>query len=232
VIRVVVVDDQALVRRGIATILGGADDLEVAAEASDGLGAIELAQRTEPDVVIMDLRMPGLDGVGATLQLLRLPRPPRVLVLTTFDLDDYVVQALRAGASGYLLKDVEPAEMVAAVRAVAAGELTLAPQVLRRVVTGYVAGASDVADPRLTKLSDRELEVLRLLGDGLTNAEISARLVISLPTTKTHVGNILTKLDLRDRVQAAIFAHRSGLLGRRQDLQNPVAHRGPLRSSS
>ena len=164
-----------------------------------------------PDVVLMDLRMPVLDGIAATERVLRLPEPPRVLVLTTFDVDDYVVDALRVGASGYLLKDVEPEDLVRAVRAVAAGDMPLAPTVLRRLVSSYVDRRGAPSDARLEALSQREREVLGLLGDGLTNAEICERLVVSLPTTKTHVASVLAKLGLRDRVQAAIFAQQQGI---------------------
>jgi len=212
-IRVLVADDQTLVRRGFAMMLGR-QDFDVVGEAVDGLDAVEQATRLRPDVVVMDVRMPRLDGIGATAQLMRLPSPPAVLVLTTFDLDEYVVGALRAGASGYLLKDVEPEALADAVRRVEAGDLPLAPQVLRRVVDGYVTGSPATADPRVVRLSPRELEVLELLGEGMSNGEISARLVVSLPTTKSHVASILAKLDLRDRIQAAIFAHRAGLVGR------------------
>jgi DNA-binding NarL/FixJ family response regulator len=212
VTRVVVADDQALVRSGFAMMLAAHDDLEVVGEAKDGREAVALARSARPDVVLMDIQMPVLDGISATQAILREPDPPRVLVLTTFDVDEYVVEALRAGASGYLLKDVEPSDLVAAVRAAEAGELPLAPQVLRRVVEGYVQRPPRETDPRLARLSDREREVLVLVGRGMSNAEIGAELFISLPTTKSHVAAILTKLELRDRVQAAILAHRLGLV--------------------
>jgi len=172
---------------------------------------VRLCAEHAPDVVLMDLRMPVLDGIGATERVLRLPHPPRVLVLTTFDVDEYVVDALRVGASGYLLKDVEPDDLVRAVRAVAAGDMPFAPAVLQRLVTAYVERRGRPSDDRLDTLSQREREVLALLGDGLTNAEICDRLVVSLPTAKTHVANVLAKLGLRDRVQAAIFAQQHGL---------------------
>jgi DNA-binding NarL/FixJ family response regulator len=212
VTRVVVADDQALVRSGFAMMLAAHDDIEVVGEAKDGREAIALARSARPDVVLMDIQMPVLDGISATQAILREPDPPRVLVLTTFDVDEYVVEALRAGASGYLLKDVEPSDLVAAVRAAEAGELPLAPQVLRRVVDGYVQRPLRETDPRLARLSDREREVLVLVGRGMSNAEISGELFISLATTKSHVAAILTKLELRDRVQAAILAHRLGLV--------------------
>ena len=186
-------------------------DLTVLAEAADGHEALALARRLRPDVVLMDIRMPGMDGIAATGRVVA-ERLARVLVLTTFDADDFVIEALRAGASGYLLKDVDPQDLVAAVRATAVGDLPLSPSVLRRVVDGYVRQAHPSTDPRLNRLSAREREVLVLLGEGLSNAEICERLVVSLPTVKTHVAGILAKLDLRDRVQAAVLAHRNGLV--------------------
>jgi DNA-binding NarL/FixJ family response regulator len=212
VTRVVVADDQALVRSGFAMMLDAHDDVEVVGQAKDGREAVALTRSTRPDVVLMDIQMPVLDGIAATQEILRAPDPPRVLVLTTFDVDEYVVEALRSGASGYLLKDVEPEDLVAAVRAAASGELPLAPRVLRRVVEGYVGRPRHASDRRLERLSEREREVLVLVGEGLSNAEISARLFVSMPTTKSHVAAILTKLELRDRVQAAILAHRLGLV--------------------
>jgi len=209
VIRVLVADDQNLVRGGFELMLSQHDDIDVVATAADGREAVRLVREHRPDVVLMDIRMPVLDGIAATEQVLREPHPPRVLVLTTFDLDDYVVDALRVGASGYLLKDVEPADLVRAVRSVAVGDMPLAPAVLGRLVSSYIGGRAASPDPRLGLLSDREREVLGLLGRGLTNAEICDALVVSLPTTKTHVANVLAKLDLRDRVQAAIFAQQN-----------------------
>jgi DNA-binding NarL/FixJ family response regulator len=211
VINVLIADDQALVRGGFRLMLDQQPDMHVCGEACDGVEAVQLARQQCPDVVLMDIRMPNVDGIAATTQLVR-AGIGRVLVLTTFDLDDYVIDALRAGASGYLLKDVDPPDLVAAVRAVATGELSLAPAVLSRVVAAYRDGGRRPPDKRLERLSEREQEVLVLLGNGLTNTEICERLVVSLPTTKTHVANILAKLDLRDRVQAAIYAHRSGLV--------------------
>jgi DNA-binding NarL/FixJ family response regulator len=209
-IRVLIADDQALVRGGFRLMLEQNSDITVCGEAADGVEAVRRAGELLPDVILMDIRMPNLDGIAATERLVHAGLG-RVLVLTTFDVDDYVVDALRAGASGYLLKDVEPDDLVTAVRAVADGDLPLSPTVLRRVVAGFVGAARRPVDDRLDRLSDREREVLVLLGQGLTNAEICHHLVVSMPTTKTHVANVLAKLVLRDRVQAAIFAHRNGL---------------------
>jgi DNA-binding NarL/FixJ family response regulator len=209
-IRVLIADDQALVRSGFRLMLEQQPAITVCGEAADGLEAVRRAGELLPDVILMDIRMPNLDGIAATERLVR-ARLGRVLVLTTFDVDDYVVDALRSGASGYLLKDVEPGDLVTAVRAVADGDLPLSPAVLRRVVAGYVDTSRRPLDERLDRLSNREREVLILLGQGLSNAEICQHLVVSMPTTKTHVANVLAKLDLRDRVQAAIFAHRNGL---------------------
>jgi DNA-binding NarL/FixJ family response regulator len=211
-IRVLIADDQALVRSGFRLMLEQQPDITVCGEAADGLEAVRRAGELLPDVILMDIRMPNLDGIAATERLVR-ARLGRVLVLTTFDVDDYVVDALRSGASGYLLKDVEPGDLVTAVRAVADGDLPLSPAVLRRVVAGYVDTSRRPLDERLDRLSNREREVLILLGQGLSNAEICQHLVVSMPTTKTHVANVLAKLVLRDRVQAAIFAHRNGLEG-------------------
>lgn len=211
--RVLVVDDQALVRTGFRMILDAEPDLDVVGEAADGLEAVHVAEAARPDVVLMDIRMPNLDGVEATRRLTA-ASPARVLVLTTFDLDEYVVEALRAGASGFLLKDVPPEELVAAVRTVARGDAVLAPTVTRRLLDRYAARlpAPVRTPPELASLTERELEVLRHLARGQSNAEIAASLYLGETTVKTHVGRILTKLGVRDRVQAVVFAYESGLV--------------------
>jgi DNA-binding NarL/FixJ family response regulator len=217
VIRVLVCDDQALVRAGFVTILNAQPDIEVAGEASDGRAAVETAGRVRPDVVVMDVRMPVLDGIEATRRLAGpgVADPAKVLVVTTFNVDEYVYEALRAGASGFLLKDARPAELVDAVRTIAAGEALLSPAVTRRLVGNFAArvrpAEPSAAEP-LGGLTPRELEVLRLIAAGLSNAEIAGALVISAETVKTYVSRILTKLDLRDRVQAVVLAYRVGLV--------------------
>jgi DNA-binding NarL/FixJ family response regulator len=215
VIRVLLADDQELVRAGFRLILELAD-LEVVGEARDGAEAVELARELDPDVVLMDVRMPRMDGIEATRRLALAGLRARVLVLTTFDLDQHVYDALQAGASGFLLKDVDRERLVEAVRTVAAGEALLAPPVLRRLVAHYVQSPpAELARPAgLDELSEHELEVLRLIGRGLSNAEIAAELVISLATVKTHVRHVLQKLRLRDRVQAVVVAYESGLVVR------------------
>jgi DNA-binding NarL/FixJ family response regulator len=213
VIKVVLVDDQALVRGGFRSILDRQEDMEVVGEAADGREALAVCRATRPDVVCMDVRMPGMDGIEATGQLLAGDDPPRVLVLTTFDLDRYVYETLRAGASGFLVKDAPPEQLVAAVRALAAGEELFAPTVLRRLVAAYVREPrDDAADAVLAPLTDRERDVLRELAAGRTNAEIAQALYLSPATVKTHVTRILTKLDLRDRVQAVVLAYETGLV--------------------
>lgn len=216
-IRVLVCDDQGIVRAGYVTILDAQHDLEVVGEAADGRAGVELARRLRPDVMVMDVRMPALDGIAAT-RLLAGPDvadPVKVLVVTTFNLDEYVYEALRAGASGFLLKDSPPEELVAAVRTVAAGEALLAPAVTRRLIGRYGSRVRAVErggpDPARA-LTAREREVLTLIADGLSNGEIAAALVISHETVKTYVSRILTKLGLRDRVQAVVFAYRNGLV--------------------
>ena len=216
-IRVLVVDDQPLLRAGFRMILEAEPDIEVAGEASDGLEAVEQARWTRPDVVLMDIRMPNLDGVEATRRLTSQngERAPRVLILTTFNVDEYVVEALRAGASGFLLKDVPPDELVAGIRVVAAGDALLAPSVTRRLLD-RIAKRLPSADPiqaaALASLTERELEVLKLLARGLSNAEIAKTLFVSETTVKTHVGHVLQKLGVRDRVQAVVLAYESGVV--------------------
>ncbi|WP_432992357.1 response regulator [Dactylosporangium sp. CA-233914] len=214
-IRLLVCDDQALVRTGFVTILDAQPDLAVVGEASDGRAAVDLARRLRPDVVVMDIRMPVLDGIEATRQLAGpgVAEPIKTLVVTTFNLDEYVYQALRAGASGFLLKDATPPQLIAAVRTVANGDALLAPEVTRRLI-GRFGTRVRPADPETAAesvLTPRELEVLRLIATGQSNAEIAATLVISAETVKTYVSRILSKLDLRDRVQAVVYAFRTGI---------------------
>jgi DNA-binding NarL/FixJ family response regulator len=213
VIRVLVVDDQALVRSGFRMILEARNDLEVVGEAEDGGRAVELARSLDPDVILMDVRMPNVDGVEATRRLAAAGSRARVLILTTFDLDEYVHEAIRAGASGFLLKDVLPAQLVDAVRVVAAGDALLAPSVTRRLLDRFASALPDDATPpSLDGLTARELEILRLLAGGLSNAEIAAQLVVSEATVKTHVSAVLRKLGVRDRVQAVVLAYDAGLV--------------------
>ncbi|MET9632735.1 response regulator transcription factor [Lentzea sp. NPDC006480] len=212
-IRVLVCDDQALIRTGFATIIDAQPDLEVVGECGDGRAAVELAGRLEPDVVVMDVRMPVLDGIEATRLLAGagVADPVKVLVVTTFNLDEYVYEALRAGASGFLLKDAPPAQLLHGIRIVAGGAALLAPEVTRQLVGRYAARIRPGNEAEVP-LAPRELEVLRLIAEGLPNSEIAAALVISHETVKTYVSRILTKLDLRDRVQAVVYAHRRGLV--------------------
>lgn len=213
-IRVLIADDQALVRSGFRMILEARDDLIVAGEAENGARAIELARELEPDVVLMDVRMPVLDGVEATRRLLEAGSEARVIILTTFDLDEYVFEALRAGASGFLLKDVQPAQLVEAIRVVASGEALLAPSITRRLLDRFAASLDTgrATPPELDSLTPRELEILRLIAGGLTNAEIASELFVSETTVKTHVSSVLRKLHLRDRVQAVVLAYEAGLV--------------------
>jgi len=218
-IRILLVDDQRLMREGLRILLEMESDLEVVGEAGDGQAAIEAYAERAPDVVLMDVRMPEVDGIEATRELVADPGcRSRVIMLTTFDMDQYVMDALRAGASGFLLKDVRPELLVDGIRAVAAGESLLAPAVTRRLIDVYLgqrSGPSVGVDDqrRLRLLTPREHEVLRLVARGLTNGEIAATLYVSETTVKTHVGRVLTKLALRDRVQAVIFAYETGLVG-------------------
>jgi DNA-binding NarL/FixJ family response regulator len=215
--RCLVVDDQAMVREGFGALIGAQPDLSVVGLAADGAQAVQLAHELQPDVVLMDVRMPVMDGIEATSQILagkQQDDPPRVLILTTFDLDDYVYEAIRAGASGFLLKDAPAGELVHAVRVVAAGDALLAPSVTRRLIAELAQRRAPVspAPEGLDELTPRELEVLRLIARGLSNAELSHELVIAEETTKTHVGRILMKLHLRDRAQAVVFAYESRLV--------------------
>ena len=214
-IRVLLVDDQQLVRSGFRMILSVEDDLRVVGEAADGAQAVEQARETRPDVVLMDVQMPGTDGITATRQVVA-EGLGKVVILTTFDRDDYLFDALEAGASGFLLKNADPDALVDAVRAVADGHALLAPQVTRRVIARMTAGdppgPARAAAPGLERLTDREREVLVLVAEGLSNAEVAHRLYVGEATVKTHVSSCLAKLHLRDRVQAVVWAHRAGLL--------------------
>ncbi|MFC8533957.1 response regulator [Streptomyces sp. NPDC057249] len=214
-VRVLVCDDQVLVRTGLATIIDAQPDLEVAGECGDGRTAVEMAGRLRPDVVVMDIRMPELDGIEATRLLAGagVERPAKVLVVTTFNLDEYVYEALRAGASGFLLKDAPPDRLLHGIRTVHTGQALIDPEVTRRLVGRYAARIRPVGDTSSgIPLTPRELEVLRLIADGFSNSEIAAALVISQETVKTFVSRILAKLGLRDRVQAVVYAYRQGLV--------------------
>jgi DNA-binding NarL/FixJ family response regulator len=212
-IRVLIADDQELVRTGFRVILNAAADLEVVGEAGDGRAAIEAVDAVRPDIVLMDIRMPNLDGIEATRRLTQRARAPRVLILTTFDLDEYVYEALRAGASGFLLKDAGADELLHAVRVVAAGEALLAPSITRKLIEDYARRPPVREQPAaLAELTARELEVLRLLARGRSNADIARDLVVSDATVKTHVARIFGKLDLHDRAQAVVLAYESGLV--------------------
>jgi DNA-binding NarL/FixJ family response regulator len=215
-IGVVVVDDQTLVRAGFRVLVDSAPDLRVLGEAADGAEAVEVVQRTHPDVVLMDIRMPTMDGIEATRRILARPGPlaPRVIILTTFELDDYVYAALRAGASGFLLKDTPPEDLLDAIRVVAEGNALLAPSVTRRVIAELVARAAPLPRPdhRLDLVTPRELDVLRLVARGRSNAEIAGELHMSAATAKTHVSRLLTKLDARDRAQLVVIAYETGIV--------------------
>jgi DNA-binding NarL/FixJ family response regulator len=213
-IRVLICDDQALVRGGFRAILDARPEIEVVGEAENGAQAVGLAQRRDPDVILMDIRMPVLDGIEATRKLVADGSPARIIVLTTFDLDEYVHAAIRAGASGFLLKDVTPANLVEAITIVAQGDALLAPSVTRRLLERFATTlpVGDRSSDALAELTGREVEVLRLLAAGLSNAEIAAELVVSEATVKTHISSMLRKLGLRDRVQAVIVAYETGLV--------------------
>jgi DNA-binding NarL/FixJ family response regulator len=215
-IKVVVVDDQHAVREGFVMIIDARDDLDVVGEAADGAEAVAVAEAKRPDVVLMDVRMAGMDGIEATRRIVASGNPARVVMLTTFDLDEHVYAAVRAGASGFMLKSMRPTEIVDGIRAVARGDAMLAPPVTRRLLDRFAGQAAPAAPPALEaaldQLSAREAEVLTLVARGRSNTEIAEALFLSLGTVKTHVSAILTKLDLRDRVQAAVFAYESGLV--------------------
>jgi DNA-binding NarL/FixJ family response regulator len=212
-IKVLLCDDQALVRSGFRMILEARDDFEVVGEAENGREAVDLAAITSPDVILMDVRMPGVDGVEATSTILAGGSTARVLILTTFDLDEYVVRAIRAGASGFLLKDVRPQQLVEAIRVVAAGDALLAPAITRRLLDRFADSLADTPNSAaLDDLTGREREILQLVAQGLSNGEIAERLFLGESTVKTHVSSILRKLHLRDRVQAVIAAYDAGLV--------------------
>jgi DNA-binding NarL/FixJ family response regulator len=218
-VRVLVADDQAMVRSGFRMLLGGEPDIDVVAEASTGVEAVQKAAQFEPTVVLMDIRMPDLDGLEATRQIIAADPSARVLILTTFDLDEYVYEALRAGASGFVLKDDPPEQLIAAVRTVAAGDALLSPAVTKRVIKEFTRAPRPSPPSELGELTERELEVFALIADGLSNAEIGARLFIGDTTVKTHITHILQKLNLRDRVQAVVLAYRTGIFGPQADRQ-------------
>ncbi len=216
-IRVLLADDQALIRMGFRMVLDAEADIEVVGEAADGAAAITQAKALNPDVVLMDIRMPGVNGIEATAEITR-TLDTKVLILTTFDLDEYAFGGLRAGASGFLLKDTRPAELIEAIRTVAGGEAVVSPRITRRMLEMFAgqlpsgATASGQVDPRIASLTPRETEILRLVARGMSNAEIAAELVVSATTVKTHVGSVLAKLGVRDRVQAVVVAYETGLV--------------------
>lgn len=213
-IRVLIVDDEPLVRSGVRMILESEHDIEIVGEAADGNEALKQAHALTPDIIMLDIRMPGLDGIETTRRLLERKAAPRILILTTFDLDEYVYEAMKAGASGFLLKNVPPAKLVDAVRTVADGDALLAPAITRRMIERFVQRAPVGAGrpAQLAELTERELDVLRLIARGLSNAEIGKALFLSEATVKSHVNRILSKLDLRDRTQATVLAYETGLI--------------------
>jgi DNA-binding NarL/FixJ family response regulator len=211
-IRVVIADDQSMVRAGFRMLLSGEQDIEVVAEARDGLEAVAAAARFDPTVVLMDIRMPELDGLEATRRIIAANQSARILILTTFDLDEYVYEALSSGASGFVLKDDPPEQLIAAVRTIAAGDALLSPSVTKRVIKQFTRIPRPSPPKEIDELTAREQEILRLIASGLSNAEIGERLYIGETTVKTHVTHVLQKLGLRDRVQAVVLAHQTGLL--------------------
>jgi DNA-binding NarL/FixJ family response regulator len=211
-IRVLVADDQSMVRAGFRMLLAGEDDIEVVAEAANGLEAVAKAERFHPTVILMDIRMPELDGLEATRRILAADPAARILILTTFDLDEYIYQALRAGASGFVLKDEPPEQLIAAIHTVAAGDALLSPSVTKNVIRQFAQLPRATPSPELEELTARERDILQLIARGLSNAEIGQRLSISETTVKTHVTHLLRKLGLRDRVQAVVLAYQSGLV--------------------
>jgi DNA-binding NarL/FixJ family response regulator len=213
-IRVLLADDEAIVRDGLRAIVDLEDDLEVVAEAADGAEAVELARLQSPDVALVDIRMPKLDGLQATRRLVSLPRPPKVLVLTTFDRNEYVYEAMKAGASGFLLKDVRRGQLTDAIRNVVSGDTLIAPAITRRLIEEFCSrpSAEHARHTELVDLTPRELEVLAMIGRGLSNTEIASTLVIAETTVKTHAARIMNKLDLRDRAQAVVVAYETGLV--------------------
>ena len=220
-ISVILVDDQPLLRKGFRMVLEEEDGIDVVGEASDGAAALDLARRRHPDVIVMDVRMPGMDGIAATRAILAAEPHSRILILTTFDLDEYAFGALRLGASGFILKDILPSEFVRAIHSVADGDAVIAPSVTRRLLDTFAHHIPDPqrpaedAHPELGQLTAREREILIELAGGFSNAEIAERLFVAEATVKTHLGRILTKLELRDRVQAVVYAYEAGLVGRR-----------------
>jgi DNA-binding NarL/FixJ family response regulator len=212
VIGVLLVDDQAMIRAGLRMVLESEPDLSVVAEASNGVEAVQIGRRERPDVVLMDVRMPEMDGIEATRRLLEAVPDTRVIVVTTFDIDDYVYGALRAGASGFLLKDAPPDDLIAAIRVVARGDALIAPSVTKRLIAEFADRREEQPVHGLDDLTERETEVLALIARGMSNAEIAEELFVSETTVKTHVSHILTKLDLRDRVQAVVAAYEAGLV--------------------
>jgi DNA-binding NarL/FixJ family response regulator len=226
-IRVLVADDQSMVRAGFRMLLAEEADIDVVAEASNGREALDKAARFHPTVVLMDIRMPELDGLEATRRILAADPTARILILTTLDLNEYIYEALRAGASGFVLKDDPPEQLIAAIRTVAAGDALLSPSVTKRVINQFTHIARPTPPPELDELTGREREILRLIAEGLSNAEIGERLYISETTVKTHVTHVLQKLNLRDRVQAVVLAYQSGLVE-----QDATLDADPIRSPS